>query len=114
MFRIGQLVMNVIARKEVHGLVYGEVERCILWIARNWRGERETLSQRRPGRSNPERLIEHHRYRRSPIQTKRSVGDFVEEVQVLDRSVVDAVGGTDAGFARASKYLAQNAVRKAR
>ena len=113
MFRIGQLVVNVVARKEVHGLVHREVQCLVRWIAGNWRGERETLSEGGSGRANAERLVKHHRYRRGPVETKRSVSNFIEQVQVFDRSVVEAVSSTDAGFARPAKKLAQNPVRKA-
>src|SRR4029077_15520600 len=97
MLRIRQLIVNVVAWKEVHRLVHREVQCLVRRIAGNRRGERETLSQGCPGRSNPERLIKHHRYRRGPVQTKRSVSDLVEEVQILDRGVVETVGRPDTG-----------------
>ena len=75
-------------------------------------GERETLSQGLPGGADPERFLKQDRNRRGPIQAERRVRDFVKQVQVLDRRVIEAVGHADAGFTRAAKDFAQNPVRE--
>src|SRR6185437_8570863 len=114
MLRIGHLVVNIVARKEVHRLVDREVQCLVRWITRNRRGEGETLPQRGAAGAVAERLLKQDRYRRCPIQAEGSVSHFVEEVQILDGGVVDAEGRADTGLARAAKDLAQDAVGESR
>src|SRR6185437_12046334 len=49
-----------------------------------------------------------------PIEPKGGVAHFVEQVQIFNRRVKDAEGGTNAGFARSARQLAQEAVAKIR
>src|SRR5207253_1255916 len=56
------------------------------------------------------RLLEQNAARRGPIQTKWSVADFVEQVQVLNGGVIDPEGSADTRLARTSKDLTHDTV----
>src|SRR5205807_9072659 len=105
-------VASVVARKRVERFVNREIQCLVRKGAWNWRSERKTLSQRLPTRSDPKRFFKQNRYGGRPIQAKRGVGHFVKQVQVFDRSVVEAESRPDTGFARTAKDLAQCSVAK--
>ena len=78
-------------------------------------GEREALAFAVGASIQPisERFRKVHGARTGPVQAKRSVGHFIEEIQILNRRVVHAKRRTDAGFPRSSKDLTQQSVAKA-
>src|SRR5579872_560173 len=115
MLGVGDLVVNVVSWEISHWLVLREVECLIGGAARRRGGERKALSLAVGASVQPisEGLREVGGTRTGPVQAKGSVGYFVEEIQVLDRRVIQAKRRTDAGFARSAEYLAQNSVTKA-
>src|SRR5205085_11709611 len=97
-------------------LVNRERERLICRAARNRGSEREALPFAVDASVQPisEGFGEVNGTRTGPVQAEGSVAHFVEEVQVLNRRVVQAVRGTDAAFSRTAKDLAQHSITKAR
>ena len=114
MLGVWQLVLDVVAGEEVERLVDREVEGLVGSGARSRCGEGEALIERQTGRADAERFVEHDRQRRSPVETERRVGYFVEEVQVFDRGVVEAVRCADAALTWSAEDLAQNSFGEVR
>src|SRR5450432_1336134 len=113
---VRQAVMNVVSGEIRQRFVNRERERLVCRTARNRGGEREALSFAVGASILPISiwLREVDRTRTGPIQAEGSISYFVEEVQVLNRGVVQAVRRTDAAFSRPAKYLAQRSFAKAR
>src|SRR5579862_9904291 len=108
--------MNVVSGKIRHRLVFCETQRLICGATRNRRSKREALSLAVRASVQPisERLRKVNGTRTSPVQAKRSVSYLIEEIQILDRRVIQAVRSTDAGFPRSAKDLAQHSVAEIR
>src|SRR6267142_236157 len=105
--------MNVVAWRERDGEVDRVIERLVRRAAGSGERKREALCLRAAIRTGLERLIEHGRARRNPIEAEGSVANLIEKIQIFDRRVVDAVGCTDAGLAGASENLRPQAICEA-
>ena len=116
MLGVRELIVNVVSREIGHRLVNRETERLVCRAPRSRDGEREALSLSVGASVQPisERLGEVNRTRTGPVQAKRSIGHFIEEIQVLNRCVVDAKGRADAGLAGSAKDLTQDSVAETR
>src|SRR5450432_3232871 len=108
--------MDVVSREIRQRLVNREIQRLVGRAARNRGGEWEALSRAvgEPGLPISEWLGKINGIRTGPVQAEGSVAHFVEQVQVLNRGVVQAVGGADAALSRPAKDLAQHSFAKAR
>src|SRR5579862_9999371 len=114
MLRVGQAVVDAITRRVSDRLIFRIIERLIRRTAGNREGERETLPYGAPVLAIQPRLIHHDRNGARPIQAKRSVAHLVEQVQIFDGSVIDAVSGANTALSRSAKDLGQNTVGEAR
>src|SRR5581483_3348769 len=100
--------MNVVSREIRKRLVNRERKRLICRAARNRSSEWEALSLAVGASIQPisEGLGKVNGTRTCPVQAEGCVSHFVEEVQILNRRVVQAVRGTDAALSGSSKNLA--------
>src|SRR6185503_11856245 len=112
-------VVDVVAGRIGQGCVGRIVKGCICRIAWFWEGEWEpslcgaaTRRLESAIGTGDKRLVEERRLRRNPIKAERRVPNLVEKVQVLDRGVIDTVGSTDTGLARATEYLPCESITK--
>ena len=116
MLGVSKLIVNIVPGEIGHRLVNIETERLICRAAGNRDGEREALSfaVRTPILPISERLRKVNGTRTAPVQAKGSVGHLVKQVQVLDRSVIEAVSRANAGLARSTKNLPQGSITEVR
>src|SRR5579871_4367085 len=115
MLGIGELVVNVVSREIRERLVYREVERLVCWAAGNRHGEGEALpfSVDAAVQSIAERFREVNGAGTRPVQAEGSVSDFVEQIQVFNGRVVQAVGGADAALSGSAENFSQRSVAEA-
>src|SRR5215510_14586172 len=95
--------MGAVARKEIERLINREVQGRVRRSAWNRRGEWEALSDGGAGGSNPERFVHHDRYWRGPLKAERSVGNFIEQGEDFNRSIVKAESCPNARLAGTAK-----------
>src|SRR5271156_3171242 len=116
MLSVGQAVMNVVSGEIRQGLVNRETERLVGRTSRNRGGEWEALSFAVGASIQPISvwLGEVNGTWTGPVQAKGSVSHFIEQIQILNRGVVQPVGGADAAFSRSAKDLAQRSFAKTR
>jgi hypothetical protein len=108
--------MNVIPREKGHWLIYGEAKVLVVRVPGSGNGEREPLPFLPYGAIHAiaEWFVEVNRPWTRPEEAKGSVRHFEEQVQILDRGVVNTIGRSDAGFSRPTKDLAQDTVSESR
>src|ERR1700721_2480497 len=113
---VGEPIMNVVSREIGHRLVNPEIQGLIFRAARDRNGEREALSLAGGAsvQAISEGLGEVNGTRTGPVQAEGSVSHFIEEIQVLNRGVVQAVRSADAAFSRPAKDLAQRSFAETR
>ena len=107
MFGVWHSVVNVITRRVRYGQINRIIQGRVGGVTWNWECKWEARTLRASVNARLERQFQSDRDFRLPIQAKRGVTYFVEQVQVLNRGVIDAERGADAGLARTAKDLAQ-------
>src|SRR5438445_9473299 len=112
MLRVWKPIVNVEAGRIRDRKIDGVIQRLVGWTPGSRERKWEALHLRATVSTRPERLIKHCGAWRDPIQTEGSIAHFVEKVQVLDRGIVNAVCGADAGLARPAENLARQSVRE--
>src|SRR5262249_57047989 len=101
-------VVNVIAREKGHWLVYRERQVLVRRTARNRMSEREPLSFvfYCSIHTIAERFVEVNRTGTGPEEAEGSISYLEEQVQVLDRGIVQAVRCPNTGLSWPAKDLA--------
>src|SRR5882724_3765468 len=113
MFRVREPIVDVVARRirdwKVDRVIEGLVRRAAGY------GERKRKALRLGDSigTGQIRLVKHGWIRRLPIQAEGRVADLVEQVQVLNRRVVHAVGRADTGLAGPPEDLARHSLAEA-
>src|SRR5215813_4201323 len=112
---VRQLVVNVVSGEIRHWLVDRETQRLICRAPRNrvLEGEALPFAVGASIQTISERFRKVNGARTGPVQAKRSVGHFIEEIQILNRRVIQAKRCADAGFPRSTEDLAQHSIAEA-
>ena len=111
-FGVWHSVVNVITRRVRYGQINRIIQGRVGRVTWNWECKWEARTLRASVNARLERQFQSDRDFRLPIQAKRGVTYFVEQVQVLNRGVIDAEGSTNTGLSGTSEDLLQHAIAK--